>query len=428
MQCRIISIGDELLIGDTVNTNASWLAQSLTEAGVEIDRIVVVKDELNVIKEEVEQALSAVNIVITTGGLGPTHDDVTKQAVAELFDSELVVHQATLSFIKKTLKKRNIPLSNSNYRQAEVPAGCETLFNSQGTAPGMWFDRGGKMLAVLPGIPLEMKHLVNKYIVPKLKAVLPDSKIQKSHYILTSGIGESTLSDNVIGDLKAHLKSGVSVAYLPSPEGTRIRITVRASSENELDKSLQPLVRHIYNKAGSYIVGAGKDLRLADAVGQVLDRKKMTIATAESCTGGSIANALTDIPGSGNYVKGGIVAYDNDVKLRLLNVSEDNLENAGAVSKEVALQMARGVAKKLGSDIGVSTTGIAGPAGGTMQKPVGLVWIGFWNKQEHFALRAQFTKDRLSHKERTRAVALEMVRRVSLNVKEMPYGLKKQPA
>ncbi|SHF50338.1 nicotinamide-nucleotide amidase [Fodinibius roseus] len=428
MQCRIISIGDELLIGDTVNTNASWMAQTFTEAGIEVSRIDTIKDELPVIKEVTREALASDSIVITTGGLGPTHDDVTKQAVAELFDSELIVHEETLSFIKKIFAKRNIPFSESNYRQAEVPADCEVLLNTQGTAPGLWFERDGKVLAVLPGVPYEMKHLVNTYILPRLRKTLLGTEVRRSYYLLTSGIGESTLSDEVIGELDSYLNTGVSVAYLPGPEGTRIRIRGRAPSESALEERLQPLIGHIREKAGAYIVGEGKDLRLAEAVGTVLLQEQLTIAVAESCTGGSVADALTDIPGSSRYVKGGVIAYDNEVKIAQLEVNEDVLKEVGAVSKQVALQMARGIARRLGTDIGVSTTGIAGPGGGTKAKPVGLVWIGFWNKDQHFALRAQFTKDRLANKKRTTAVVMEMTRRVTSNIEEMPYGLKKQPA
>src|SRR5699024_1584180 len=407
MQCQIISIGDELLIGDIVNTNASWLAQALTEIGVDVDRIVTIKDELPVIKDAIEQALLSADTVITTGGLGPTHDDVTKQAVTELFDSELVLHEPTLSFIRKVFEKRNIPFSKSNYHQAEVPDNCEILINTQGTAPGMWFQRGEKGLAVLPGIPYEMKHLIHKYVLPKLKGSLRDQEVRKSYYIHTSGIGESTLSDVIIGELNSFLNANVTVAYLPGREGVRIRIRARASTEAELEENVEKLVGHIREKAGLYIVGEGKELRLTEAVGEKLHQQNMTIATAESCTGGSVADALTDIPGSGRYVKGAIIAYDNEVKVQQLGVTVKTLEKVGAVSKEVALQMARGAAQKLNASIGVSTTGIAGPGGGTKQKPVGLVWMGFWSKDQHFAIRGQFTKNRLANKERTTAVVLE---------------------
>ncbi|SMO68927.1 competence/damage-inducible protein A [Fodinibius sediminis] len=430
MQCRIISIGDELLLGDTVNTNASWMAQALTEAGIDVERIDTIKDDLVVIKDVLEEALSSVDAVITTGGLGPTHDDMTKRAVTELWNSELVVHEPTLSFIREKFKKRNIPFSKSNYHQAEVPADCEVLFNKEGTAPGMWFERDGHRLAVLPGVPSEMKHLMREYILPKLTERQQGTEVRRTHYLLTSGIGESTLSDEVIGSLENFLtpSANISVAYLPSPSGTRIRIRGHAASEAELDERLKPVVAYIRDRAKSYLAGEGKELQLAEVVGKLLYEQGLTVSTAESCTGGALSNQLTDIAGSSRYVRGGIVAYANDVKITELDVAADDIKDAGAVSKTVALQMARGVARKMDTDIGLSTTGIAGPGGGTNGKPVGMVWIGFWSRKQHFALRAQFTKDRLANKERTTAVALEMVRRVLLDIPEMPYGLKKQLA
>jgi nicotinamide-nucleotide amidase len=428
MQCHILSIGDELLIGDTVNTNASWMAQELTEIGVEVSHIYTIKDNLEGIKDIVSRAFSDADVVITTGGLGPTHDDMTKQAITELLDAELVVHKPTLDFIKKTFQKRNIPFSESNYHQAEVIDGCEVLFNSQGTAPAMWFDRDEAILAVLPGVPYEMKHLMSSHILPRLEDKIESKTYRSSLYMLTSGIGESTLSDEVIGDLSSYLNGNLSLAYLPSPEGTRIRIRGEASTENELNNQMEALVDHIKKQAGGLIVGEGKKLQLAEKVGNALEERALTISTAESCSGGFVANALTDIPGSSDYFQGGIIAYDNEVKKNQLKVSAQDLQQHGAVSKAVALQMAKGVAEQLGTDMGISTTGIAGPEGGTEKKPVGTVWVGFWNKDEHFALRAQFTNNRLINKQRTTAVALEIVRRMVLDITKMPYGLKKQQA
>lgn len=426
MQCRIINIGDELLIGDTINTSGSWLARELTEVGIEVTHICAIKDELATMKEILSESLSRADLVITTGGLGPTHDDMTKQAVSELFDTELIVHQPTLDFIKKMFRKRNIPFSKSNYHQAEVPAGCEVLFNENGTAPGLWFEKEATMLAVLPGVPYEMKQLMKNEVMPRVRDKQTDTGIRKAYYLLTAGIGESTLSDEIIGDLDTFLDSDISVAYLPSPDGTRIRVRAGASTEAELDQKVAPLLKHIRQKAGIHLVGEGKERVLAEAVGDLLARKNLHIATAESCTGGGVLNRLTDIPGSSRYVSGGIVAYDNAVKHQQLQVSEEVLQQVGAVSKEVALQMARAAARNIGADIGISTTGIAGPSGGSPEKPVGLVWIGFWGREEHFALKAQFTNKRLINKQRTITVALETVRRVVSGIQEMPYGLKKQ--
>jgi len=428
MQCRILSIGNELLIGDTVNTNASWLGDVLTEAGIDVTHIYTIGDDLDTMKGILSEALSSTDLIITTGGLGPTHDDITKRAVTELFDCELVLEDSVLEFIKKVFKKRNIPFSQSNYHQAEVPDCCEVLFNTQGTAPGMWFDRGSVKLAVLPGVPYEMKHLMNEKVIPKIRAINGDTEFRRSHYITTAGIGESTLSDKVVGPLGDVLPNHVSVAYLPSPQGTRIRISAYGSSDEEIDERIKPVRNHIKNKADKYIIGEGKDLNLPRVVGELLAEKDQSLSVAESCTGGYLANAITDVPGSSRYMMGGIIAYANRVKVDQLGVSPDDLNVCGAVSKAVALQMAKGVAERLGANFGISTTGIAGPGGGTEEKPVGTVWIGFWSDDEHFAVKTRFTNDRLINKERSTAVALEIVRRSIMGIEEMPYGLKKYPA
>ena len=428
MQCRILSIGNELLIGDTVNTNASWLGNVLTEASIDVTHIYTIGDDLDTMKGILSEALSSTDLIITTGGLGPTHDDITKRAVTELFDCELVLEESVLEFIKKVFKKRNIPFSTSNYHQAEVPDCCEVLFNTQGTAPGMWFDRGSVKLAVLPGVPHEMKHLMNEKVIPKIRAINGDTEFRRSHYLTTAGIGESTLSDQIVGPLGDVLPNHVSVAYLPSPQGTRIRISAYGSSDKEINERINPVRNHIQKKAGKYIIGEGKELDLPKAVGKLLAENNRSLSVAESCTGGYLANAITDVPGSSRYMMGGIIAYANMVKVDQLGVLQDDLNNHGAVSKSVALQMARGVAERLGSNYGISTTGIAGPGGGTEEKPVGTVWIGFWSQDEHFALKARFTNDRLINKERSAAVALEIVRRSIMGIEEMPYGLKKYPA
>lgn len=426
MQCWIISIGDELLIGDTINTNASWMAQLFSEYGVDVERIVTLKDDLSVLKETISDALDSVDLVISTGGLGPTHDDVTKKAVTDLFDTELIVHEPTLSFIKKTFKKRNIPFSKSNHLQAKVPADSEVLFNEQGTAPGLWLEKNDSILVVLPGVPHEMKHLLKKKVLPKIQKLLNGNVVWKARYLLTSGIGESTLSDEVVGDLSSYFNKNISVAYLPSTQGTRIRIRARGASEEDIESQMRPVIEHLKRSAGKYIVGEGKDLHLAKALGELLSEKNLTMATAESCTGGLLGSTVTDIPGSSRYMKGGVIAYANEVKVKELDVEAKDLQKYGAVSKVVALQMAKGIAQKMGTDIGISTTGIAGPEGGTREKPVGTVWIGFWNQHQHFAIKGQFTKDRWVNKERSVFVALEMVRRILLDISEMPYGLQKQ--
>lgn len=425
MKCQIISIGNELLLGDTVNTNVSWLGRFLAQHGVEVVRSHTISDDLNLIKRTIRQGLDQSDLVITTGGLGPTHDDLTKQAVQEIFEAGLVVHQPTLDFIKSVFKKRNIPFTRSNYQQAEVPDNCEVLFNKQGTAPGMWFEEGSHRLAVLPGVPFEMKHLMQHQVLPKIKAVTEGSERYISEYIVTAGIGESTLSDHIIGSLENFLREeGLTVAYLPGLQGVRIRITSRGNDEQQAAGRIAPVREYIYNKAGEYIIGEGEGFTLSEAVGHVLRKQNMTIATAESCTGGMLADQLTNVPGSSDYMLGGVIAYANGVKTGLLGVNEEDLAAYGAVSKPVALQMAEQVARRLGADVGISTTGIAGPGGGTPDKPVGTVWIGCWSHNRHFALKTIFTNHRIINKERSVAVALDTVRRTILGMKTMPYGLK----
>lgn len=422
----IISIGNELLIGDTVNTNASWIGQFLTQQGIEVSRIHTIRDDLNLVRTTIKESMEEADLVITTGGLGPTHDDVTKKAIQDLFDVEMVVHEPTLKFVKEIFEKRNIPFSKSNYEQAEVPANAEVLFNKQGTAPGLWFEEKGSYLGVLPGVPFEMKQLLQQKILSKIEALTGKNEKRYSRYILTAGVGESTLSDEIIGDISHFLNDNLSVAYLPSPQGTRIRISGYGRSEEEVHATMRPVIDHIFDKASELIVGEGKEYTLSEALGELLRKNSLTLSIAESCTGGMVSDTITNIAGSSDYFLGGIVTYSNEAKKQLLGVDEESLASYGAVSKPVALQMAKGVAGEFGSDIGISTTGIAGPGGGTELKPVGTVWIGFWSEERHFAIRALFTNNRLINKERSTAVALEIVRRSVLGISAMPYDLKPQ--
>jgi len=422
----IISIGNELLIGDTVNTNASWLGKFLTDQGIEVIRIHTISDDLALVRNTIGESLAEADLVITTGGLGPTHDDVTKKAVQDLFEAEMTIHKPTLGFIKKIFEKRNIPFSKSNYEQAEVPSNAEVLFNQQGTAPGLWFEENESLLAVLPGVPYEMKELATHKVKAKLDKLTGGNEQRFSRYILTAGVGESTLSDNVIGNLDSFLNDNLAVAYLPSPQGTRIRISGYGHSEEEVNEHMKPVVDHIYERASELIVGEGKEFTLSEALGNILRERGLTLAVAESCTGGYVADSITNIAGSSDYFMGGMVTYSNRAKMDLLEVPDDVLKKSGAVSKPVALKMARSAASKFGADIGISTTGIAGPAGGTEEKPVGTVWIGYWSEKKHFAVRALFTNDRLINKERSSAVALEIVRRSVLGYEALPYDLKPQ--
>lgn len=426
MKAQIISVGNELLIGDTVNTNASWLGDYLTRAGFEVTYIHTITDDLEQIKSTLTFALENSDLVISTGGLGPTHDDMTKKAVADLYKVGFKLHEPTLDHIKKMFRERNIPFSSSNHAQAEVPENCEVLINRSGTAPGMWFYEKDTALAVLPGVPYEMKYLMKKRVHEKIREVFNESEYLISRYLKTAGIGESTLSDEVLGDLSEYFNNGVSMAYLPAPGGVTLRLNAKGESKEDAEEHLKKISQVIYEKAGKFIYGEGKEFELSEAVGELLQKSDLCLATAESCTGGLVSNSITDKSGSSAYFKGGIVAYANSVKIEQLGVDQEDIDHHGAVSKQVALQMAKGASEQLHANIGISTTGVAGPAGGTTEKPVGTVWMGYYQKDgPHFAVKAMFTKDRLINKERTKMVLLEITRRQLKGINDMPYDLKK---
>ncbi|MBO6795469.1 MAG: competence/damage-inducible protein A [Balneolaceae bacterium] len=428
MIAQIISIGNELLIGDTVNTNASWMGQFLNDLGIDVQRVHTISDDKHVIADTIKQSMAESDLVITTGGLGPTHDDITKTTIAELFGVEMRQDEAVLSYIKELFASRNIPFSESNAWQAMVPENCEVLFNKAGTAPGMWFHEQDCFLAVLPGVPYEMKYLMKRRVAEKLREQTKAIGFIHTEYLKTAGIGESTLSDHVLGDLSDFLNDHVSMAFLPSFGQVTLRITGKGDSKEEAISNSAKLIELIREKAGKYIYGDDKDHTLSERVGAILSEQNKTIATAESCTGGLIASTITDVAGSSVYMLGGVVSYANEVKVNELGVDPKHIKTVGAVSKEVALQMAKGVAEKLGADIGISTTGIAGPGGGTAEKPVGTVWIGFYSNEQHFAVKALLTKDRLVNKQRTTVMALELIRRILSGIEELPYALTKETA
>ncbi len=424
MKAYIITIGNELLIGDIINTNASWIGSTLTQSGIQIEKVVTVGDDQTDITEALEESLSRSELTIMTGGLGPTHDDITKKVVSDYFGSTLVRHEPTLEHIKKIFKKRGIPFTRSNYGQAMVPDNADVLFNKWGTAPGMLFRRNGKIIVVLPGVPHEMKALILDKLLPKIKETEKGQGVYRVHYFQLAGIGESTLSDEVIGDIGHMFNGRMSMAYLPHIWGITLRISCYASNEEEADKALEPINEHIRNTASEYIYSESMDIGLSSVIGTLLRSKKATLATAESCTGGLLSGRITDIPGSSDYFRGTVVAYDNKVKKSVLGVAQSALEQYGAVSKEVAIQMAKGVARQLGTDYALSTTGIAGPGGGTPEKPVGTIWIGYWSKEEELAIKLLLTKDRIINRDQTVVIALDLLRRRLSGIETLPYHLK----
>lgn len=420
---HIISIGNELLIGDTINTNASWLGRYLNEQGFDVQQVMTLPDTYDLLIERMRESFNEADFTVVTGGLGPTHDDITKKVITDLFDTQLVVNKNVFNHIKKIFEVRGFTFSQSNADQALVPENSSILFNKKGTAPGLWIEENGHVIAVLPGVPHEMRYLAENEITPRLESVFPNRIVRSLRYFHTAGVPESTLSDDVIGDLSEYLSNGLEVAFLPNAGGVKIRVGYRGENIEQAEAELDKFRSMILEKAGDVIYGEGKVCDLADVLGELLVNKEKTIAVAESCTGGRVSDNITDIPGCSRYMLGGVIAYANSVKTEQLSVEASDLDQFGAVSAPVALQMAKGVAQRTCADIGVSTTGVAGPGGGTKEKPVGTVWMGFWTKEKHFALKGIFTDEREINKQRTTSVVLETVRRQLLGIDSYPYNL-----
>ena len=384
MNITIINIGDELLIGQVVNTNASTMSRMLTAAGMDVCKTLVVGDVYNDIWVAVDEALRDSDAVLVTGGLGPTKDDITKKLLCEYFDSELAESQVALDNVKRIFESRGYELTPVNRAQALVPRCCEVLNNDLGTAPCMWFAREGKVLVSLPGVPFEMEWLMRNRVLPKLQeAFHTDIIITKN--ILVQGIGESFLSD-LIEPWELSLPKNIKLAYLPVAGLTKLRLTVHGSYDPAILKGL-------YDLAGKYIVGEDCET-LDELVHKTLIGRRLTLATAESCTGGNIARLLTAQAGASAYFKGGIVAYSNEVKESILGVKHSTLEAHGAVSEATVREMAEGVRQRLGADLAIASTGIAGPDGGTPEKPVGTVWIAVADARHTEAKLLQFGANR----------------------------------
>ena len=393
MKATIINIGDELLIGQVVNTNASTMARLLTGVGIEVVRTEVIGDNRQDIWDAVDKAINTTDAVLLTGGLGPTKDDITKHLLCEYFGSELYENEEALNNVKRIFKARGYV----NRRQAWVPRCCQVLNNDLGTAPCMWFERGGKVLVSMAGVPFEMEWLMHNRVLPRLQQHFRTGAILNKN-ILVQGIGESFLSD-LIEPWELALPSFIRLAYLPVAGMVKLRLTARGNDETLLREAIRKAVSELYPIAGQYIVGEDCET-LPELVAQKLTSAGCTLAVAESCTGGTIASRLTALAGASAYFKGGIVAYSNEVKECALGVSHDTLAAHGAVSEETVRQMVEGVRSRLDSDYALATTGIAGPTGGTPDKPVGTVWIAACSRNTtvtqlmHYGDRRQQTIDR----------------------------------
>ena len=414
MKAQIITIGDELLIGQTINSNASVIGKCLTDLQIEVQRQVVVGDDEQEIVSAFASAWKNYDLVLVTGGLGPTHDDITREAVTKFFNSELEKNDEVLNDIKDRFARLNRIMSPVNETQAMVPKVASIIRNYYGTAPGFWIEREHKMMAVMPGVPYEMKQMMANYVIPKLsEKITGGDTVTKRLTLLTTGIAESTLFSK-FGDIKEFLQEA-KLAFLPSQFGVKLRLTVTEKDEETAFNRLNELEQKIRAFAGRFIYGKGEE-DLAEVVGNLLKERGLTIAVAESCTGGNICSLLTNFSGSSKFLERGVVVYSNAAKVELLNVDEDTITAKGAVSKEVAVQMADGIKSISGTDIGLSITGILGPTGGSEEKPVGTVFIGICDQNGCTAQKLNFGDDRILNKQRASQAALDIVRKHILGI------------
>jgi nicotinamide-nucleotide amidase len=409
VNAAIITIGDELLIGQTIDTNSAFIAQELNKIGIWVKRRIAIGD----VKEEILNALKEqskdCNIVIITGGLGPTADDITKPTLCEYFGGKLVMHQPTLehvTYLFEHVFRRPMPLLERNRKQAEVPDVCTVLKNERGTAPGMWFEKDNVFYVSLPGVPHEMKGLITNSVIPKLEEIF-ELPVVLHRTLLTSGIGESMLAEH-IADFENNLPSHIKLAYLPAYGMVRLRLTSKGSDRNLIETELNNLFNQLKSLVKKWMV-AEEDISLPEAVIRLLKSTKKTLSTAESCTGGNIAHLITSIPGSSAVYNGSVVSYANEAKKDLLSVKEKTLQQFGAVSEQTVTEMVNGALKELKTDYAIATSGIMGPDGGTPEKPVGAVWIAVGNTKKIIALQHSFRFDRERNIELTTHNALTML-------------------
>ena len=412
MNAEIITIGDELLIGQVIDTNSAWLGQQLSGLGIKLCYKSSISDNKEAILNALKDAELRSDIIILTGGLGPTKDDITKVTICEYFNTSLVQNEKVLEWVQSIFRFRKMPMLDVNNMQALVPANCEILWNKNGTAPGMWFDVNNKIFISLPGVPFEMKTIFEEEAVPKINSKFKLPSI--FHRTLqTVSIGESFLAKK-IEDIENSLPSHIKLAYLPSVGAVRLRFSAYGDDKISLENEVEEYVKQVYEKISDHIYGEG-DASLTQTLGNLLKERKQTISTAESCTGGYIAHQLTSVPGSSSYFMGSIVCYANKIKTQELGVSEDILRNNGAVSEECVMQMAQAVRLKMNTTFGISCSGIAGPDGGTNDKPIGTVWIAIASEKETLSQVFNFGDNRERTIQRTGLMAMDMLRKKILN-------------
>ncbi|MCF2490871.1 competence/damage-inducible protein A [Dyadobacter sp. CY347] len=411
IRAEILTIGDEILFGQITDTNTQWIGAQLTDIGIRPVRKTSVGDNKADILDAFSAASQRVDVIIVTGGLGPTRDDITKHTFCEYFGTELEINQEALELITAFFAKRGRAMTELNIQQAALPKNCTYIPNLWGTAPGMWFEKNNVVYVSLPGVPYEMKSLMEFEILPRLKAKFVSNIIQHKS-VRTIGIGESFLAET-IAPWEDALPEHIKLAYLPHFGQVKLRLTGTGTDQNQLDADLAEQVASLMPYIEEWVFGFDND-ELETVVGSLLIRNQATVGTAESCTGGFVANQITNVPGASRYFEGSVVSYSNEVKMNVLGVSPQTLETFGAVSEQTAREMAEGARKVLNTTFAISTTGIAGPDGGTAEKPVGTVWIGCATPDETFTQLLTLRNNRKINIELTSSYALNLLRKTIL--------------
>jgi nicotinamide-nucleotide amidase len=412
MKASIITIGDELLIGQTIDTNSAWMGAELSKAGFDVYRITSIHDRREDILNALNEAAGKTDVVLITGGLGPTSDDITKQTLCEFFNTHLIINNEVLTMIEEMMVHRNFPMNEKNRQQAEVPESCRVLKNSAGTAPGMWFEKDSTIFISMPGVPHEMKHIMTEIVLPDLKERFTSQTIIHKN-IMTYGTFESKLAE-ILTDFESKLPENIRLAYLPASGIIKLRLTATGSEFKTLSANIAEQVSKLYKIIPEFIYGEDEE-SLEMAIGKLLSSLNKTVSTAESCTGGEIAHLLTSVAGSSAYYKGSIIAYDNVVKTQLLGVQDYIITKYGAVSENTVREMAVGARNMLKTDFAVATSGIAGPDGGTEEKPVGTVWIAVDSERGTVCEKRVFGNDRLTNIKRFSLASLNLLRKQIIN-------------
>lgn len=407
MKIAIITVGDELLIGQVVDTNSAWMARQLNYHGMQVVKGFTVSDTHKAITQGLAEALAVADVVLMTGGLGPTKDDITKKALADFFGQGLRFDQPTYDRILKLFERWGRSSTPAHREQCYMPEGADLLFNKMGTAPGMWIEEGGKVVVSMPGVPYEMQYLMEHKVIPRLKQTFPLQPIVH-RTILTVGEGESRIAA-LIEDLESSLPENVKLAFLPGLGQVRLRLTATGGDEASLNILVDTKKKEIEGRIQQFIYGYEED-KLEQVIGKMLEERGLTLSTAESCTGGYLAHKITSVSGSSKYFIGSIIAYSNEVKMRQLGVQPETLEQHGAVSEKTVIEMVKGAIKLLETDIAIAVSGVAGPTGGTPEKPVGTVWLAVGNAEVVKTQVLHIGKDRIKNIQYSAVKALDLIR------------------